>query len=627
MNWKNSKIKLVIWDLDETFWDGVLTEGGISYRQDRHDLVTELAKRGIISSICSKNDRKKAERVLADRGLLEHFVFTEIAFEPKGQMVKRILGNMGLRAENTLFVDDNTSNLNEVIHFCPGIHTSLPEASEVFLDAPALKGGADPDLERLNQYKLLEKKGHDRVAFALDYDDFLKYCDIRVLVIRELAGLEDRIHDLINRSNQLNYTKKRLPLEDVQRMLKEAPGNSTMGAVRVIDRYGDHGICGFFRVEQRVAVHFLFSCRVLNLGIPSWVFDRLGRPGLEVVGEVSEMHDLPKEKLGHIREITEGELPKAAPLAESRTTKSVLVVGGCDLEQVVRLLPGQNITTEFAHVNDHGVPVHREHTEILTCGGVVPEGAREALSELKLFSAEDFQSKIFSENWDVLVYSPLNDYSRGLYKIKTGDWVIPFDAFAIDWTNPSKWKDLPRHLALLPRGSLKALGGLFEAIGPISPDKFRANIIALAKRFGGRRIIILTGAEVDADEICMAERGMCERHRQMNAALGAAAAVSPNITLCDVRDFVSSTADITDNIRHYRPSAYVRIAEWLGRELGCDLPALVETGGLPVKRGRSRFRAMLARCVRAAVPAKLYFRLRAVIKRTSRPACNAPDSA
>lgn len=49
-------IRLVIWDLDETFWRGTLTEGGISeYVREHHDTVIELARRGI-TSICSKND-------------------------------------------------------------------------------------------------------------------------------------------------------------------------------------------------------------------------------------------------------------------------------------------------------------------------------------------------------------------------------------------------------------------------------------------------------------------------------------------------------------------------------------------------------------------------------------------
>ena len=45
-----------LWDLDETFWLGTLTEGGIRYRRDAHNIVTELGGCGIIRSICSKND-------------------------------------------------------------------------------------------------------------------------------------------------------------------------------------------------------------------------------------------------------------------------------------------------------------------------------------------------------------------------------------------------------------------------------------------------------------------------------------------------------------------------------------------------------------------------------------------
>jgi hypothetical protein len=44
-------ICLVIWDLDEAFWHGTLTEGGIAhYSIDNHNIVVELARRGIVSS-------------------------------------------------------------------------------------------------------------------------------------------------------------------------------------------------------------------------------------------------------------------------------------------------------------------------------------------------------------------------------------------------------------------------------------------------------------------------------------------------------------------------------------------------------------------------------------------------
>ena len=51
-----SKIKLVVWDLDDTFWSGTISEGEIKPSADNIQLVRDLTDCGIINSICSKND-------------------------------------------------------------------------------------------------------------------------------------------------------------------------------------------------------------------------------------------------------------------------------------------------------------------------------------------------------------------------------------------------------------------------------------------------------------------------------------------------------------------------------------------------------------------------------------------
>lgn len=76
-------IRLVIWDLDETFRQGTLTEGGNTrYVQEHHDLVIELARRGIMSSICSKNYHETVKEVLTDAGLWDYFIFPSISWRP-----------------------------------------------------------------------------------------------------------------------------------------------------------------------------------------------------------------------------------------------------------------------------------------------------------------------------------------------------------------------------------------------------------------------------------------------------------------------------------------------------------------------------------------------------------------
>ena len=40
------KIKLIIWDLDETFWEGTLSEEGIKPIERHKELVISLSRRG-----------------------------------------------------------------------------------------------------------------------------------------------------------------------------------------------------------------------------------------------------------------------------------------------------------------------------------------------------------------------------------------------------------------------------------------------------------------------------------------------------------------------------------------------------------------------------------------------------
>ena len=58
--------------------------------------------------------------------------------------------------------------------------------------------------------------------------------------------------------------------------------------MQVSDRYGDYGICGFYSLSRHDGTlsDFLFSCRVLHMGVEQWLYEKLGRPTLTPVGEV-----------------------------------------------------------------------------------------------------------------------------------------------------------------------------------------------------------------------------------------------------------------------------------------------------------------------------------------------------
>lgn len=77
--------------MDETFWKGTLSEGKVKIVYKHVEIVKELARRGIICSISSKNDYEPAKAELEKFGVWDYFIFPSINWNPKGENVKGIV--------------------------------------------------------------------------------------------------------------------------------------------------------------------------------------------------------------------------------------------------------------------------------------------------------------------------------------------------------------------------------------------------------------------------------------------------------------------------------------------------------------------------------------------------------
>ena len=127
-------IKLVIWDLDETFWKGTLSEEGIHIIEKNPNIVKHLVDRGIMNSIASKNNYNDVKDILINLNVWDYFIFPCIDWVSKGEMIKWILEKTQLRDENTLFIDDNHLNLSEAKFYNPELNVASPEfIDEIFL--------------------------------------------------------------------------------------------------------------------------------------------------------------------------------------------------------------------------------------------------------------------------------------------------------------------------------------------------------------------------------------------------------------------------------------------------------------------------------------------------------------
>ncbi len=432
-------VKMIVWDLDETLWQGTLSEGPVSVHGSRIDLVRALNRRGIVNSICSKNDEADARAQLEQDGIWNEFVFARIDWSPKGARVARIIEDAQLRASDVLFIDDLPLNREEVRHSVPGIQVAGPEIVDGLLSLPALSGKDDPDLSRLNQYRILEEKLIDREATSDSNEAFLRSCEITVGVFTDADSEAERLFELINRTNQLNFTKRRPEWEQFTAMLGD-PRWAT-GYVQVRDRYGDYGICGFYSlsVADSVLTDFLFSCRVLHMGVEQWMYDFLGRPSVSVVGEVASslggsvdwiMRDDGSFNGGGGPDRARG----AAAPAMSQPNR-VLMVGGCDLTSTAQFLGGE-IVTEFSHTGPTGAFIYVGHTETLrqSAAGISVD-QRSLVDRIPFLDRRVFASPaVVAPDYDLLVYSVLTDYTQGLYRHRDLGLVVPWHH--LTWTPP-----------------------------------------------------------------------------------------------------------------------------------------------------------------------------------------------
>ncbi len=335
-------VRMVIWDLDETFWKGTFSEGGVrEYVHEHHNIVIELARRGIMSSICSKNDPKEILPFLEEKGISEYFIFPSIAWEPKGVRLAKLIETVQLRARTILFIDDNPNNRAEAAVLVPGLQIADETFIPKMLTDRRFEGKDDSHFTRLKQYKLLEARKRDEEAASGGNEEFLRSCDIRVSFEYDIEAHIDRAVELINRTNQLNYTKRRLPdeMEAARRELRQQlqPFDRQAALIEVTDKHGDYGFVGFFLTavmrnsfvegsSNSHLLHFCFSCRTLGMLIEQWVYEFLGRPELTVIGEA--LTDLSVARsIDWIRQVQSMDCPVQK---HPKIAPQIVVYGGCE---------------------------------------------------------------------------------------------------------------------------------------------------------------------------------------------------------------------------------------------------------------------------------------------------------
>ncbi|HEY3694479.1 HAD-IIIC family phosphatase [Phenylobacterium sp.] len=279
--------KLVIFDLDNTLWDGVLLEGEVALRPGIADLFRTLDERGVLISVASKNAHDDAMAKLEALGLADYVLHQRIGWGPKSESVAQIIAAIDIGADTVLFVDDNPFERAEVEGAVAGVEVLPDTVIATLADNPRLQGAVTKESRgRREMYRQAIVREQTAEGYGDDYLTFLRDCDIHVEIRRDRPEDFDRVVELVQRTNQLNFSGRKYDREAISKILGE---DRERHVVVCRDKFGGYGTVGFCLSsrepapgggENVVIEDFMLSCRVQGKFIEQALFWHLAEgPG------------------------------------------------------------------------------------------------------------------------------------------------------------------------------------------------------------------------------------------------------------------------------------------------------------------------------------------------------------
>lgn len=269
---KRGRIKCIIWDLDNTLWDGVLLEdSAIAVRPWVVAHIRRLDKMGVLHSIASKNDRETVLAKLRALGLADLFLFPQINWNAKSSSIRLIATALNLGHDAFAFVDDQEFERAEVAHEVPEVTcVDITELTEA-LQRPEFRPRfvTDESAKRREMYHGQIARDELERDFVGTNHDFLASLEMSFTI--EPAHHDDlqRAEELTVRTNQLNSTGKTYSYEELD-ALRSSPKHLLLVA-SLTDKFGSYGKIGLALVEKG-PTHWqlrmmLMSCRVMSRGV------------------------------------------------------------------------------------------------------------------------------------------------------------------------------------------------------------------------------------------------------------------------------------------------------------------------------------------------------------------------
>jgi FkbH-like protein len=275
-------VKCVVWDLDNTIWDGILLEDSeVRLRPEMPHILETLDERGILQSIASRNDHAAAFAKLRDLGLDEFFLYPQINWNSKAASIAQIAKDLNLALDAFAFVDDQPFEREEVTFSHPGVLCVDSADLEDLLDRSEFNPRFITEDSRLRRrmYQADIARNREEAEFVGPTEEFLATLGMIFTIASCREEDLKRAEELTVRTHQLNTTGYTYSYEELD-ALRQSPRHELLIA-SLVDRHGAYGKIGLSLVEKGPEVWtvklLLMSCRVMSKGVGTIMIQQLLR--------------------------------------------------------------------------------------------------------------------------------------------------------------------------------------------------------------------------------------------------------------------------------------------------------------------------------------------------------------
>lgn len=288
--------KCLVLDFDNTLWRGVAGEDGLTVEVGESRLgeqylqfqeqILRLKAKGVILASCSKNNLEDAKYIFDNHPNMvlnwDDFLVHKVNWQTKDVNIREIAHELNIGEDSLVFIDDSASereivNINTdctVVDFPQDLNflKLCSHLDRTYFDINSL---TEEDISKSAQYEANFLRDKEKEAFT-SMNDFINSLEIKLEVSLNNSAHVERIHQLVNKTNQFNFTTIRHSRDELVNFISSSEYD--VFDLKVSDRFGDYGLTGVIIIKKEDnsinIISFLMSCRVIgkrieNVLIPS----------------------------------------------------------------------------------------------------------------------------------------------------------------------------------------------------------------------------------------------------------------------------------------------------------------------------------------------------------------------